>query len=192
MALHSSTHLDHSQGHAPVLAIRIPVRAVGLVLLGLCALMLVALASWSVDDPSFSYATDKAPENWLGFAGAATADIAFQLLGLAAPLMLLPPLVWGYKMVRKHVPQRMGLRIAAWMIGTGMATGGFSVFAVPQSWPLPLGLGGFIGTGFANLFISLIGQIPQGWTAVLYAALLLVPALTLCWFAAGVRADGTT
>jgi S-DNA-T family DNA segregation ATPase FtsK/SpoIIIE len=34
------------------------VRLVGAVTLGLVALVMVALASWSVDDPSFSYATD--------------------------------------------------------------------------------------------------------------------------------------
>ena len=60
---------------APVLAIRIPLRLVGLMTLGLVAVCLVSLASWSVDDPSFSYATSKAPANWLGFPGAALADI---------------------------------------------------------------------------------------------------------------------
>jgi S-DNA-T family DNA segregation ATPase FtsK/SpoIIIE len=49
----------------PALAIRIPVRLAGLVLLGFVAICLVALASWSVDDPSFSYATSKSPANWL-------------------------------------------------------------------------------------------------------------------------------
>jgi len=40
----------------PAIAIRIPLRLAGLLLLGLCAILLAALASWSVDDPSLSLA----------------------------------------------------------------------------------------------------------------------------------------
>lgn len=95
MTLHSTSHLDDGHRSTPVLSITIPVRLIGIAIATLCAMVLVSLASWSVDDPSFSYATDKAAENWLGFFGAAMSDIGFQLLGLAAPLALLPPLVWS-------------------------------------------------------------------------------------------------
>ena len=54
---------------APVLQIAIPVRLIGAILLGLVAILLVALASWSVDDPSLSYATAKPAANWLGGGG---------------------------------------------------------------------------------------------------------------------------
>ena len=57
---------------APVLAIRIPLRLAGIVLFALVAVVLLSLASWSVDDPSLSYATAKPPSNWLGYPGAAT------------------------------------------------------------------------------------------------------------------------
>src|SRR4051812_10953384 len=80
----------------PALAIRIPVRLAGLILLAIVAVCLVALASWSVDDPSFSYATDKPAANWLGFGGAVIADTLFQVLGLAAPAMLVPPALWAW------------------------------------------------------------------------------------------------
>ena len=47
---------DHSSP-APAIAITIPVRLIGLVLLALVGVAMVSLASWNVDDPSFSYAT---------------------------------------------------------------------------------------------------------------------------------------
>ena len=44
--------IEHqSQAPAPAIAITIPVRLVGIVLLGFVAAMMAALASWSVDDP---------------------------------------------------------------------------------------------------------------------------------------------
>ncbi|WP_417579077.1 DNA translocase FtsK [Pelagibacterium sp.] len=187
MTLHPSQHLDDSHRSTPVLSITIPVRIIGIAVALICALALVSLASWSVDDPSFSYATDKSVENWLGFPGAAIADIGFQLLGLGAPLLVLPPLVWSWSMFRRIVPSYLGLRLTGWLLGTTLATGMFACFPTPESWPLPLGLGGFVGTGFTNLFTTLAGEMPQGWGAILYAVLLGIPALGLTWLSARSR-----
>ena len=60
-------------------------RASELIGLGLLALMVVvalALASWSVDDPSLNNATNGAVRNWLGRPGAMIADLLMQLVGL--------------------------------------------------------------------------------------------------------------
>jgi len=187
MTLHPSSHLDDSHSSTPVLSIAIPVRLVGLVVAAFCALSLVALASWTIDDPSFSYATDKPVENWLGFPGAAFADIGFQLLGLGAPLLLIPPLVWAWSMIRRIVPSYLALRLTGWLLGTVLATGMFASIPTPESWPLPLGLGGFVGSGFSALFTAIAGEAPQGWVAILYAVLLGAPALGLVWLSARAR-----
>jgi S-DNA-T family DNA segregation ATPase FtsK/SpoIIIE len=188
MTLHPSSHMDDSHRSTPVLSITIPVRFVGLIVAALCVLSLVAMASWKVDDPSFSYATDKPVENWLGFPGAALADIGFQILGLGAPLLLLPPLVWSWSMIRRIVPSYLGLRLTGWLLGTILATGMFACIPTPESWPLPLGLGGFVGTGFTSLFTTIAGEAPEGWGAILYGVLLAVPALGLIWLASRSRA----
>lgn len=184
MSLHPSLHLDDSNATREVVKIAIPVRLVGLVLFALCAIVLVSLASWHVDDPSFSYATDKPAENWLGFTGAAIADIVFQLIGLAAPILVIPPLVWAFSFIRRRVPNFIGLRVSGWILGTVLATGVLSGFPAPQSWPLPLGLGGFAGTGFSALYALVLGAPPQGWGAILYALILLPPTLALIWLSA--------
>lgn len=48
--------------------------------LGLVA-AIAALATWNVADPSFSYATSRAPTNILGYPGAVFADLSMQFSG---------------------------------------------------------------------------------------------------------------
>ena len=149
-----------SREPAPAIAIRIPVRLVGLILLGLVAIVMVSLATWSVDDPSFSYATSKPPQNWLGFPGAVIADMSFQLFGIGILAVLVPPALWAWSFVRLRVPSKMGLRLIAWLAASVLACGVFSFIAAPESWPLPLGLGGLIGTLFTNLATLATGENP--------------------------------
>ncbi|MEO5805339.1 DNA translocase FtsK [Devosia sp.] len=167
------------------IAIRIPLRLVGMVLLGAVAICLAALASWSVDDPSFSYATAKIPANWLGFPGSAIADLLFQLFGLGSLALLLPPAVWGWALARRRVPTAIGFRFLAWLASTVLATGVLSFIAMPATWPLPTGLGGLTGSLFTNLAGMITGSSPQAVTAVLFAIIIAAPALALYWLALG-------
>ena len=170
---------------APAIAIRIPVRAVGLVLLGLVAVFMLSLASWSVDDPSFSYASSKPPQNWLGYPGAAIADLSYQFFGLGILALLVPPALWGWSLVRLRVPSRMGLRLIAWLGAATLSCGVLAFIAAPQSWPLPTGLGGLVGMLFTNLATLATGDNPQPVTAVLFAIIIAAPTLALFWIAMG-------
>src|SRR3954465_6618738 len=67
----------------------------GFVLIGLAAIIAVALATWSVQDPSLSHATDGPVRNLLGTPGAVGADLLIQLFGLASTVFLLPLAVPG-------------------------------------------------------------------------------------------------
>ncbi|HEY9012373.1 MAG TPA: DNA translocase FtsK [Devosia sp.] len=174
-----------SRDPAPAIAIRIPVRLVGLILLGLVAIIMVSLATWSVDDPSFSYATSKPPQNWLGFPGAVIADMSFQLFGIGIVAVLVPPALWAWSFVRLRVPSKMGLRLIAWLAASILACGVFAFVAAPESWPLPLGLGGLLGTLFTNLATLATGENPQPVTAILFAIIIATPTLVLFWIAMG-------
>ncbi|RYG95320.1 MAG: cell division protein FtsK, partial [Alphaproteobacteria bacterium] len=121
-----------SRGPAPAIAIRIPVRLVGLIVLGLVAIIMVSLATWSVDDPSFSYATSKAPQNWLGFPGAVIADMSFQVFGIGMLAVLVPPALWAWSFVRLRVPSKMGLRVIAWLAASVLSCGVFAFIAAPE------------------------------------------------------------
>ncbi|MBK8084578.1 MAG: DNA translocase FtsK [Devosia sp.] len=176
---------DARRETAPAIAIRIPVRLIGAIVLALVALALVALATWSVDDPSFSYASGAPARNWLGFPGAVIADVAFQVFGLGVLVVLVPPALWGWSLVRLRTPSRMGLRLVAWVAASLMSCGIFAFVAVPESWPLPTGLGGLIGAGFSNLATLVTGEAPQPVTAVLFAIIIAAPTLALFWLAMG-------
>src|SRR5215217_2709240 len=122
---------------APVIAIRIPLRVAGMVLLGVVAVLLVSLSTWSVDDPSLSYATSKLAENWLGFPGAVIADLVFQFLGLGGIVMSVPLALWGWALARRRRPTHLPLRLLAWIGAVLLSTGVFAFLPTPMSWPLP-------------------------------------------------------
>ncbi|KKB06914.1 cell division protein FtsK [Devosia geojensis] len=167
------------------IAIRIPLRLAGFVLLAIVAIALVSLASWSVDDPSLSYATAKIPQNWLGFPGAVVADLMFQVFGLASLVLLLPLALWGWAMARRQRIVSFGLRAGAWVLSSVLACGVFAFVPMPETWPLPTGLGGLVGTGFTNLAAVVAGADPQPITAALFAIIIAAPALAAYWIALG-------
>ena len=71
----------------------------GLALITLALLGAIALATWSVQDPSLSHATQTPIRNLLGYPGAIFSDLAMQLLGLAAVMLLLPELLLGWRLI---------------------------------------------------------------------------------------------
>src|SRR4029079_2348774 len=69
----------------------------GLALLLVATLLALALATWSVHDPSLSNATNAPVRNVLGVSGAIVADLLIQLLGVAALALVLPIAVLGLR-----------------------------------------------------------------------------------------------
>lgn len=176
---------DARRETAPAIAIRIPVRLMGAIILGLVAIVLLSLATWQVDDPSLSYASGEPARNWLGFPGAVIADMAFQVFGLGVLTLLVPPSLWGWGLIRHRVASRMGLRLLAWVAATVLSCGLFAFIVAPESWPLPTGLGGLVGQSFTNLAVLATGATPQPVTAVLFAIIIAAPTLALFWIAMG-------
>src|SRR5262245_66538203 len=66
----------------------------------------LALATWSVNDPSLSYATSAPVRNLLGVTGAIAADVAMQVFGVAAIAIILPPEVWGWRIFTLRILKR--------------------------------------------------------------------------------------
>ncbi|WP_284246286.1 DNA translocase FtsK 4TM domain-containing protein, partial [Methylobacterium haplocladii] len=114
----------------------------GFILFAGAVATIVALATWSIDDPSLNHATERAAHNVLGRPGAVVSDLAMQLLGLGALAFALPPVLWGVRLMREHDLPRGGLRLALWVIGFLAASAVASALPPTASWPLPTGLGG--------------------------------------------------
>ena len=113
----------------------------GLVLFTGAIGLTVALATWSIDDPSLNHATDHLAHNVLGQPGAVVSDLAMQILGLGALAFVLPPALWGIRLMRERDLPNGGMRIALWIIGFCAASAVASALPPTARWPLPTGLG---------------------------------------------------
>src|ERR1700728_4723004 len=88
----------------------------GIAIISLAMMAALALATWSVHDPSLSHATDAPVHNLLGRPGAIAADLMMQLLGLGSLALLLPIAVWGYRLLGHRPLSRERLRGVGWLL----------------------------------------------------------------------------
>jgi DNA segregation ATPase FtsK/SpoIIIE, S-DNA-T family len=123
----------------------------GVVLLAFAVMTALALATWSVDDPSLSHATDAHVHNLLGRPGAIAADLVMQLLGLGSLALILPLSVWGYRLLGHRPLTRRRLRVLFWVFGAVFAAAFASALPRGARWPLPCGLGGVVGDAILRL-----------------------------------------
>ncbi len=146
--------------------------------LGLIAAAMVAtaaLATWSVQDPSFSHATSRAIKNMLGYPGAIFSDLLMQILGLGAIMLVLPVAVWGWRMVTHRDFDREPLRLGCWLLCMVIAAGFASCWPRSASWPLPTGLGGVVGDALVRAPAVVFG--PPGFAYRLVLGIVLAAAM---------------
>ena len=153
----------------------------GIALLSVAMMAALALATWSVHDPSLNDATDARGEYPLGRPGAIAADLMMQLLGLGSLALLLPIGVWGYRLLGHRPLGRERLRILLWVFGAGLAATFASSLPRGTQWPLPCGLGGVVGDAMLRAPAVFLG-VPIAGLYRLVAAIVLGTA-TLVVFA---------
>src|SRR3954468_22366326 len=133
----------------------------GVALITLSALIAVALATWSVQDPSLSHAIDGPVRNFLGTPGAIGADLLMQLFGLAATVFVLPIAVWGWRIATHRPFDREWMRLAFWLVGTVNGAAFVSCLPPTARWPLPSGLGGVVGDALLRLPTLAFGSLNE-------------------------------
>ena len=67
-------------------------------------LLLVAIFTFSVADPSLNHATGTPPNNLMGLPGAYVSDLLLQTFGLAIVLVPVALITWGVRMLRTQAP----------------------------------------------------------------------------------------
>ncbi|WP_420393601.1 DNA translocase FtsK [Acuticoccus sp.] len=144
---------------------------IGIGLLVLSAVLAVSLATWTVSDPSLTHATDGPVRNIMGSFGAAFADPVMQLFGLAAPLLILPLPMWGLRLLTARPVGLTASRIGAGFAALFLAPGFVDAFPVTDAWPLPLGLGGVVGSVWDAVIVGGLG-IVWGWLQGIVSGLL--------------------
>ncbi len=152
----------------------------GFGLLALAGAAGAALVTWSVQDPSLSHATAGRIRNILGYPGAIGADLAMQILGLGAIMLILPVAVWGWRMLTHRPLDREALRLACWVLCAVIAAGFASCFTRTASWPLPTGLGGVVGDALVRTPAVAFG--PPGFIYRIVLGTLFGAAMTFTLF----------
>ena len=157
----------------------------GLGLLALAGGAAASLATWSVQDPSFSHATSRPIHNLAGYTGAISADLLMQILGLGAIMLILPVAVWGWRMLTHRGFDREALRLGCWILCTVVAAGFASCWPHGGAWPLPTGLGGVVGDALVRAPAVVFG--PPGFIYCLVLGIILGAATIATFvFASGI------
>ncbi|KAA6405459.1 DNA translocase FtsK 4TM domain-containing protein, partial [Candidatus Tokpelaia sp.] len=146
-----------------------------------------ALASWNFADPSLNnYAAETRPTNILGFWGASFADISMQFFGLGSVAALLPPFFWGLLLIaQKNIP-RLKRRLGFLLLGLFTLSAACALLPPPQSWPMPIGLGGVVGDKLVGLFNFLPGAVSPFFISLAALFVLFPLAMIFAAYAGGV------
>jgi S-DNA-T family DNA segregation ATPase FtsK/SpoIIIE len=116
----------------------------GLALILLALLLAIALATWSVRDPSLSHATTHRcatfSASWLDRGRPVDADLRPSALALILPIAL-----WGWRLASHRPLVRERIRLAIWVLAIALVAAFAACLPRPASWPLPVGLGGVVG-----------------------------------------------
>jgi S-DNA-T family DNA segregation ATPase FtsK/SpoIIIE len=160
--------------------------ACGLCLLAVVAITVAALATWSVQDPSWSHATGNPVHNLLGRGGAVTADLMMQLFGLASIALIAPMATWGWRLITHRPFAHEIWRGGAWVLAVLLAAAFASCLPRTSAWPLPTGLGGVVGDMLLWAPAALFGGLLHGVAGTSAAIILGVAAMSALAFSCGV------
>jgi DNA segregation ATPase FtsK/SpoIIIE, S-DNA-T family len=115
-----------------------------------------------------------------------------QIFGLGVIAILLPVAVWGWRLMRARRLERLQLRLALWIIGSGAATAVASALPPTARWPLPTGLGGVVGDALLGALRAVTGLASAPSSAVIgfvCAGVAILSLTAACAFGADEASD---
>ena len=132
----------------------------GSLLLVAAGMLAVALSTWSINDPSLNHAVRTPPQNMLGLSGAVLSDLAMQVFGLASALAVFVLARWGWTALTHQEIARKRRRVVAGLAGLITGSAFAATLPVPTTWPLPTGLGGFLGDRLLAIPFAIFSTSP--------------------------------
>ncbi|MGI3900915.1 MAG: DNA translocase FtsK [Janthinobacterium lividum] len=130
----------------------------GLLLLAGVGGVSLALATWSIRDPSWNHAAGGSVHNLAGPAGAVLADLVMQMVGIAVVAILPPVFCWSLTLLSRRRLDHARLRLILLVVGALGATALASSLPATDRWPLPGGLGGIVGDAVLSLPRRVVGH----------------------------------
>ena len=129
------------------------IEILGIIFVIIGILLLLALVSYSADDPNFIYSNDKIINNLLGFKGSVISDFFLQSIGLVSFLFAISIFFTGTNVIIKKKPLVI-LENFFFIIIYSLFGSLFLNFYYKASFWLPVnGNGGFVGEMLSNSFI---------------------------------------
>ena len=165
-------------------------KAAGIIALAASFSMLIALLSYSPQDPGVYSATGRLPTNWLGWPGGWVADLMIRTLGLASYAVAIYGVIWGARWVAGAAHPMSGARLAAAPLAM-IAIAAFAS-AHPLSSATGGGLGGVIGDFLFGALAVGMPVLGEKVRVVLTTLLCASAALGLSLLALGATLTGLT
>ena len=138
------------------LVAKFAVLGLGIALICIGIALIVACISYNPYDSGYNSANSREITNWLGAFGAYNASWILGWFGLALPVFLMAPLVWGYEIIRYKVFMQSWGRIIAFALGSvflaiclNLCFGRIGIFDV----------GGDIGVFFSRNILTVINKM---------------------------------
>jgi S-DNA-T family DNA segregation ATPase FtsK/SpoIIIE len=164
--------------------------AAGIFFAGLGLALVLTLGSYNAADPSLNTVATDNPQthNVFGTAGAYTADVLMQTLGLAAWVFAATFCVWGYRILRRRplggVTAKIPLLIAA-VLAAAVMCARIEAF---EGW----GIGAYMGGSLGHMIFNALSGPMQSWLGTMaftFIALSAALIFAVTWaFTLGVTA----
>ncbi|GAB5487801.1 MAG: hypothetical protein Pars2KO_13710 [Parasphingorhabdus sp.] len=151
----------------------------------LAIFLLLALASHSASDPSFSTSAGSVEHNWMGVIGSYSSDLLLLLFGY--PVVILLPLIAVFaNRLWKNIPQPGWKKQLLWcVIGVILMATGLSLWFPTGGAEMPSGLGGLSGMLSSNGITAGLDAVSQSWSGLasgIVTALTIAGGATLGYF----------
>ena len=117
----------------------------GILLGALAAFILLSLISFSPTDPSWNTASLNSPQNWMGPAGAITADLGMQSLGFVSYLIPLFLFAWSWACLFGQIFKRAVIRWCLLPLSLVFMSAVFAALPITTEWTKPISAGGAAG-----------------------------------------------
>ena len=152
-------------------------RSIGFILVAVAVLCAIALSTWTISDPSLTFANGSSAENWLGYWGASFADISMQFVGFSSLMFVALPFIWGCLRLTHRRVASLKKRLVFVAFAFLLISAALGCIAIPSGWPLQVGLGGVIGDAVLNIPRAFTGDYPSGIFASILFILFAAPGL---------------
>ena len=146
----------------------------GFIIIGIGTLLLIALATYSPNDPNFIFPSKTEINNLLGFQGSFVADLFFQSVGLICYLMPITLIITGINIFRLKDLFLLIENIFFLVIYTILGTLFFGYFYLNTFTFYVHGNGGFVGTYLNQTFLKSLIQSNENISYYLLIIILIL------------------